>query len=132
MSTTVDELKKLHELLEQGILTQEEYDRKKESILNQPEAPSVCAPACPPADSKSKIAAGLLAIFLGTLGIHKFYLGYTQAGVIMLLVSILGSFLFFLGPAVMGIIALVEGIIYLTKTDQQFYEIYVVGRKPWF
>lgn len=132
MSATVDELKKLHELLEQGIITQEEYDKKKKSILNQPEASSACTPACPPADSKNKIAAGLLAIFLGSLGIHKFYLGYTQAGLIMFLVSILGSFLFFLGPAVMGIIALIEGIIYLTKTDQQFYEIYVVGKKPWF
>ena len=32
---------------------------------------------------KSKIAAGLLAIFLGWLGIHKFYLGYTGPGIIL-------------------------------------------------
>ena len=38
---------------------------------------------------KSKMAAGLLAIFLGSLGIHKFYLGYTKEAVIMLLVSLL-------------------------------------------
>jgi TM2 domain-containing membrane protein YozV len=37
---------------------------------------------------KSKLVAGLLAIFLGTLGIHNFYLGYTKKGIIQLLVSL--------------------------------------------
>lgn len=81
--------------------------------------------------TKSKVAAGLLGIFLGSLGVHKFYLGYTQAGVIMLLVSLLGSFVV-VGPLVMGIIGLIEGIIYLTKSDQAFYETYVIGKRPWF
>lgn len=82
-----------------------------------------------PPDSKSKIAAGLLAIFLGTLGIHKFYLGYTKAGIIMLLVSLLT---FGIGLMVMAVIALIEGIMYLTKSDWDFYNIYVVGEKQWF
>ena len=81
---------------------------------------------------KSKIAAGLLAILLGSLGVHKFYLGYTSTGVIMLLVSIFGAFAFGLGPIVMGVISLVEGIIYLTKSDADFYETYEVGQKKWF
>ena len=78
---------------------------------------------------KSKIAAGILGILLGALGIHKFYLGYTKEGVIMLLVSILTLGL---GACVMGIFGLIEGIIYLTKSDYDFYQIYEVGHKGWF
>jgi TM2 domain-containing membrane protein YozV len=81
---------------------------------------------------KSKIAAGLLAILLGGLGIHKFYLGYTGAGVIMLLVFIFGFILLALPTIVIGVIALVEGIIYLTKSDEEFYQTYEVGRRTWF
>ena len=82
-----------------------------------------------PANSKSKVAAGLLGIFLGALGIHKFYMGYTKAGIIMLLVSLLTLGI---GAIVMEIIGLIEGIMYLTKTDQDFYQIYVLGEKQWF
>jgi TM2 domain-containing membrane protein YozV len=79
--------------------------------------------------SKSKVAAGLLAIFLGWAGIHKFYLGYSTAGVIMVLVSVLSCCV--LSP-VMSIIGLIEGIIYLTKTDAEFEETYVRRQQPWF
>ena len=50
--------------------------------------------------TKDKLVAGLLAIFIGTLGIHKFYLGYTKSGVIMLLVSLLT---FGIGATVMAV-----------------------------
>ena len=85
-----------------------------------------------PVGEKNKLVAGLLAIFLGSLGIHKFYLGLNQQGIIMLVASLAGSLLCGLGPIAMGIIALIEGIMYLTQTDQAFYEIYEVGKKPWF
>ncbi len=85
-----------------------------------------------PSKSKEKLVAGLLAIFLGTLGIHKFYLGYTKAGVIMLLVSIIGAFAVGIGPGIMAVIGLVEGIMYLTKSDDEFDSTYVVGDKQWF
>lgn len=78
---------------------------------------------------KSKMAAGLLAIFLGSLGIHKFYLGYTKEAVIMLLVSLLTCGF---GASVMGIIALIEGIMYLTKSDEEFVDTYVNNHKGWF
>ncbi len=80
------------------------------------------------ANSK-KIAAGVCAILIGALGIHKFILGYSTEGVIMLLVSLLTCGI---AAPVMGIIALVEGIIYLTQTDENFYTIYMINKKGWF
>ena len=81
------------------------------------------------------MAAGLLAIFLGSLGIHKFYLGGKQqktAGIIMLVISVVGSCAFLIGPIAMGIIALIEGIVYLTKDDSEFQTTYASGDKAWF
>ena len=94
------------------------------------------SPPLPPGpSSKDKVAAGLLAIFLGSLGIHKFYLGGKQqktAGIIMLVISLVGSCAFFIGPIVIGIIALIEGIVYLTKDDAEFQSTYAAGDKAWF
>ena len=84
------------------------------------------------ASGKSKIAAGLLAIFLGGLGIHKFYLGYTVPGVILLLITCFGWLLLFIPNIVIAIIVLTEGIIYLTKSDEEFEQTYVIGNKPMF
>jgi len=77
----------------------------------------------------NKVAAGVCGILLGALGIHKFILGLTTPGLIMLLVSVLTCGL---GAIPMSIIGLVEGIIYLTKSDEEFYETYVVEKKGWF
>jgi TM2 domain-containing membrane protein YozV len=84
---------------------------------------------------KDKIAAALLAIFLGSLGIHKFYLGgqsQKTAGIVMLVISIVGFCFLFIGPLVIGIIAFIEGIIYLTKDDAEFDATYGHGDKAWF
>ena len=70
---------------------------------------------------QKKIIAAILAIFLGGLGLHKFYLGYVVAGLIQLVLS------FFFGIG--GIIGLIEGIIYLVKTDDEFESVYVNGDK---
>jgi len=79
--------------------------------------------------SSKKLAAGLLGIFLGAFGIHKFVLGYTTSGVIMLIVTVVTcGFAGF----VMGVIGLVEGIIYLAKSDQEFRETYIDGTREWF
>jgi len=71
----------------------------------------------------SRVVCGILAILVGGLGIHKFLMGNTMEGVILI-----ASNLCCLG----GIIGLVEGIIYLTKTDDEFYQTYVVEKKKWF
>ena len=81
---------------------------------------------------KNKIVAALLAFFLGWLGIHKFYLGKTNAGIIMLLCGTIGWVLIGIPPLIVGLISFIEFIIYLVKSDQQFHEDYVVGDKSWF
>ena len=81
--------------------------------------------------SKSKVAAGLFGIFLGWLGIHKFYLGYPVPGVILLVAGIIGWFLII--PAfIAAIIGIIEGILYLTKSDEEFDRVYVQGKREWF
>ena len=83
--------------------------------------------------SKSRVTAGILAIFLGFLGVHKFYLGYKGSGVIMLLLSLLGGIITCsVSLWVMWIIAIIEGILYITKTDAEFETSYVVATKDWF
>lgn len=92
-----------------------------------------CGVSTLPAGTKDKVAAGLLGIFLGSIGIHKFYLGYTTEGLIMLLGTLIGSFITCGASAgVLGIIGLVEGIIYLTKDEGEFHRIYVANKRGWF
>jgi len=105
-----------------------------------PPPPNIAPPpAVPPAASASnprasnKIPAGICGIILGGLGVHKFILGYNTAGLIMLLVTVLGGW-FTCGTTwgVMHIIGIIEGIIYLTKSDDEFVRTYVDNRKEWF
>ncbi|MBO4876581.1 MAG: TM2 domain-containing protein [Ruminococcus sp.] len=78
---------------------------------------------------KEKLPAGLLGIFLGGFGAHKFYMGYKKEALTMLLVSLLTCGI---GASIMGPIGLIEGILYLTKTDDEFEDTYVFGHKGWF
>ncbi len=79
--------------------------------------------------ASNKIPAGVCGILLGSLGVHKFILGYTGAGLVMLLVSVLTCFV---AAPLIGVIGLIEGIIYLTKPDSEFVRVYVEGQRPWF
>lgn len=76
--------------------------------------------------TKNKMVAGLLALLLGGVGAHRFYLGNTTAGIINIAV-----WLTFIGGLVMCVIALVEGIKYLTMSQEQFEQDYVIGNKAW-
>ncbi len=82
-------------------------------------------------NSKNKIVAALLAFFFGLWGVHKFYLGQTTGGIILLLCGTVG-WLLVIPPFVAGLIALIEAIIYLIKSDDEFYQDYVVNQKKWF
>lgn len=84
------------------------------------------------ATQKSKIVAGLLAVFLGTLGVHKFYLGYKKEGFIMLAITIIGSIVVGIGPTIMMIVSIIEGIIYLTKKSNDFNQKYIEEHRGWF
>ena len=84
-----------------------------------------------------KILAGILAIILGSLGVHKFILGYNKEGFILLGITLIsyvlmclvvGAFLVWIP----GLIGLIEGIIYLTKTDEEFIYQYQTNKRSWF
>lgn len=77
------------------------------------------------ADGDKKMVAGLLGIFLGGFGAHKFYLGYPIAGFIQLVATFATSGLAILIP-------IIEGMIYLTKSKDDFAKTYVIGRRSWF
>jgi TM2 domain-containing membrane protein YozV len=90
-------------------------------------------PPGPPPGADKKIAAGICGILLGGLGIHKFILGYTVEGLIMLAVTVgVGIFTCGISSIAMSVIGLVEGIIYLTKSDEDFSRIYIQNKRGWF
>lgn len=100
--------------------------------------------------AQKRLIAGLLGIFLGSLGVHKFYLGLNTQGIMILGVNIgvwvlallVGLVTFGLGLIVtlplaglvssaLGLLGLIEGILYLTKSDADFQRDYLIGKKPW-
>jgi len=79
-----------------------------------------------PADvNQKKILCGVLGILLGGFGIHRFLLGDTSGGIIRIVITVVTC-------GVGSIIGLIEGIIYLVKSDEEFYQTYMVGKKAWF
>lgn len=82
-----------------------------------------------PNQESKRVISGILGILLGSLGIHKFVLGYTTEGLIMLAICVLTCGI---GGAVTSLIGLIEGIIYLTKSDEEFIYIYQSNKKGWF
>ena len=94
---------------------------------------------------KDKTVAGILAIFLGWLGIHHFYLGNKSKGLAFLIIQIVCCFVTFFGSflGVVGlililpsygisillvIIGIIEGIILLCKDQDEFDSKYNQGR----
>lgn len=78
-----------------------------------------------PQQESKRVLAGILAILIGSLGIHKFILGYTKAGIIQIVIS-------FVSCGILGLIPFIEGIIYLTKSDEEFIYTYQTNEKQWF
>jgi TM2 domain-containing membrane protein YozV len=98
-----------------------------------------------------RMAAGLCGILLGTFGVHKFILGYATEGIILLSITLGGLVIgtvgavtgmfccvpfvlmvFYVLPLISSTIGLIEGIIYLTKSDEEFIELYQEGQRTWF
>jgi len=82
------------------------------------------------ASGKSRVTAALLAIFLGAIGAHEFYLGHNRSALIRLAVGVVGLVIGL--TFVASLIGLIEGIIYLTKSDEEFNQVYLIGGKEWF
>jgi len=92
--------------------------------MTQPNMPPTGG-GLPPDIANRKLVAGLLGILLGGFGVHKFYLGMTTPGIIQLVITLVTC-------GFGSIVGLIEGIIYLTKSDADFYQLYVVEKKQWF
>jgi TM2 domain-containing membrane protein YozV len=105
--------------------TPEPTDQQTPPAPETPPAPAPAASGYTKEQKDKKLIAGLLGIFLGGFGVHKFYLGYSKEGIIQLVITIVTC-------GIASIIGLIEGILYLTKTDDEFVATYVVGRKGWF
>ena len=81
-------------------------------------------PAQPRQENK-KVLAGVMGILFGSFGVHKFILGYTTEGIIQLVISVVTC-------GIGGLVGFIEGIIYLTKSDEEFYQTYQANKKGWF
>lgn len=81
-------------------------------------------PSTTPVDNK-KVLCGVFGILFGGLAVHRFILGDVSGGLIRILITICTC-------GMGGIIGLIEGIIYLTKSDADFMQIYQVDKKKWF
>jgi len=73
--STAEEIKKLNELLKEGVLTQEEFDKQKEKLLNSNSISS---------SQQDWLVALLLCFFIGVIGAHRFYVGKIGTGLLML------------------------------------------------
>ncbi|MBI3097591.1 MAG: NINE protein [Planctomycetes bacterium] len=82
------------------------------------------APPFNPAESK-KVLAGILGLLLGAWGVHRFIIGDSKGGIIRIVITILTC-------GIGGIIGFIEGIIFLTKSDEEFHRVYMVEKKAWF
>ncbi len=102
-------------------------------IVDLDRTSSSTPPPIPPeaasAIRSKRIAAGILGIFLGAFGIHKFVLGFAAPGILMPLLTLFSCGL--LSP-VTSIIGLIEDIIYLCTPDADFYRKYVLYKQEWF
>ena len=72
-----------------------------------------------------KLVAGICGILLGGFGVHKFILGYTTEGIIQIVITLVTC-------GIGSIVGLIEGIIYLTKTDEDFVRTYIQNKRGWF
>ena len=86
---------------------------------------SQCQTPLPQIGGYQKLTAGICGILVGGFGIHKFILGYTTEGIIQIVLT-------FITCGIGSVIGLVEGIIYLTKTDEDFVRTYIQNKKGWF
>lgn len=74
--------------------------------------------ACVSQSGKDRLTTALLALFLGTLGIHYFYLGKSTAGILTIVISLCSC-------GIWGVVMFIQAILMLVMTDSDFQEKYV-------
>jgi TM2 domain-containing membrane protein YozV len=82
-------------------------------------------PTQAPQQENKKVLAGVMGILFGGFGVHKFILGYTNEGLIQIGITVVTC-------GMGSILGFIEGIIYLTKSDEEFYQTYQANKKAWF
>lgn len=75
--------------------------------------------------TSQRVLCGVMGLLLGGFGIHRFILGDVLGGILRIVISVATC-------GVGSIIGFIEGIMYLTKSDEEFIRIYQVGKKGWF
>jgi TM2 domain-containing membrane protein YozV len=110
-----------------------ETSKPKQETWNQPYQ----EPQPPYSQDNKRVLTGVLSIILGSIGVHKFVLGYNNEGFIILIATAIGyaTLCIFIGAFILtatSLLGLIEGIIYLSKTDAEFYETYQKNKKAWF
>ncbi|MGY4644193.1 TM2 domain-containing protein [Cellulomonas sp. URHB0016] len=103
----------------EALRTREPSTRSEPPVRTQARASS--GVAWPWTWQRSRVAAGLLGVFLGAFGLHRMYLGYWRRGLTMLAVTVVGGF-FTLGLAavLMGVWGFAEGLLYLSVRRGRF------------
>ncbi len=86
-----------------------------------------------PSHATKQLLAGYCGIIFGSLGIHKFVLGYPAEGLIMLIISLVGGyFTYGFTLLIMQLVGLIEGMIYLNKSHNEFVDTYFANKQGWF
>lgn len=100
-----------------------------EAFRASPVQPHYAAPLA----SRDHVAAGFLALLLGVFGVHKFYLGYNAQGFTLFALTVIGGlFTFGIATGVVWIVSAIEAIAYFSKSQSEFEQIYVYGKREWF
>ena len=107
---------------------QQGYQQQQYGYQQPPQQPSNDL-FTPGPSGKSRGVAGLLAILVGTLGIHYFYLGKTTMGIVFLLISLLSCGIL---ATVIAVVSIIQGIIMLTIAQAEFERRYVMPEHPLF
>ena len=76
---------------------------------------------------KTRVVAALLAVFLGLVGAHKFYLGHPKLGILYILLTCT-----VIGGVFTGWGSIIEGVLFVTKSDEDFQRVYVLEGRAMF
>ena len=141
-SSEVAKIKEYKGLLDEGIISQEEFEEKKQAIMahGDQKGNSVTSiinevpTATRKLSTKSKIAAGLFGLFFGAFGVHNFYLGYKNKAILQLVLTIVGflTIIIAIGAVILigvEIWTFIESIMILTSRKGSQWHLDAMGNE---